>query len=468
MFPSKRIFWIAQVLALAIVVAALFVFPGAQWWSTALAFCGAWGLVALAYRLLPCNNAGGWWTLLIVTTLTAVGTIINIWGWTTAVGRTTADPLFTNWDMLRYWEEAQWWNGSGQEVVYAQTGYGGIIWMLWCLTGGVSVVPIMVLNTLVSVLSIIVAAKVSVVALDQFTPWTRAKVHTWAMAIISLTAYYSVNGTVLLKESWIFLGMAMAVWAFLALRQGENKRLPLWGIVGAVAILSVVRPGWILVLVLGAVCMIPWGVFKKLLPVLLALVVVAVAFDLTVREKSWFYVMANPFIHNETAFAFNTLGREKYEQFLITLGYFSEPIFYRMLFLPLTLGVQYLSPFPYNFSYVADMAVTMPLMKLSYMWYLTGGVVIFYLFRAVRQGPKTVNRLLLWAILVYVGLAFFTGGTQARYTVPLLCLVIPAALYVLSHRRYYTALRRWAIAYVALVAVALAAAYHIQHSNILM
>ncbi len=469
MFPSKRIFWIAQVVALAIVVAVLLVFPGAQWWSTALAFCGVWGLVALAYRSLPCNNAGGWWILLIVTTLTVVGTIVNIWGWTTAVGRTTADPLFTNWDMLRYWEEAQWWYGApGGQINPIQSGYGALMACVWWVTGGVSIVPVMVINALVSVLSIIVGAKVSVLALDQFTSWPRSKVHTWAMAILSLTAYYSVNGTVLLKESWTFLAMAMCVWALLALRHGENKPLSLWALVGAVVIFAVLRPGCLFIMVVGAFCLIPWPTFKRVLPVLIALMVFIVAFDIAFREKAWFSLLERLFTHNEYGFVFSNEGREKYEEFIVEHGYFSEPAVIRFLFLPLTLSVQYLSPLPFNFSYISDMAVTMPLMKLSYTWYLTGGVVIFYIFRACRQGPKTVNRLLLWAIIVYVCLAFYTGGTQARYTVPLLCLVIPATLYVLSHRAYYTALRRWAIAYVALVAVALAAAYNIQHSNILM
>lgn len=455
-------------MALALVVATLFLFPAAQWWSTTLAFCGVWGLVALAYRSLPCSNVGGWWTLLIVTTLTAIGTIINIWGWTTAVGRSTAEPLFTNWDMLRYWEEALWWMGKGGQINSIQAGYGAFMAAVLWITGGVSIVPVMVINSLVSVLSIIVAAKVSVLALDQFTSWSRAKVHTWAMAIISLTAYYSVNGTVLLKESWTFLAMAMCVWAFLALRQGQNKRLPLWALVGAVVIFAVCRPGFIFIMIIGAVCLIPWATFKRVLPVLIALVVFIVAFDITLRENAWFGLLGKVFTHNEYGFAFGTAGREKYEEFIIEHGYFSEPAIIRVIFLPLTLGVQYLSPLPFNFSYIADMAITMPLMKLSYVWYLTGGVVIFYLLRVWRKGPKVVNLMLLWAIIVYVCLAFYTGGTQARYTVPLLCLVIPAALYVLSHRQYYTALRRWAIAYVALVAVALAAAYHIQHSNILM
>ena len=75
---NDRAFGFAQLGYVLVVLLALILLPGAQFFTSLLAMLGVWALVSGVYQAAPWRNREGWWTLLVATTLLAVGVIANV------------------------------------------------------------------------------------------------------------------------------------------------------------------------------------------------------------------------------------------------------------------------------------------------------------------------------------------------------------------------------------------------------
>ena len=79
-----------------------------------------------------------------------------------------------------------------------------------------------------------------------------------------------------------------------------------------------------------------------------------------------------------------------------------------------------------------------------------------------RQAPRALYWLGAAACCLWFVTAYITGGTVSRYCLPLLPAIVPGATYVLLFYARTRRFRVYALAYVALVGVALVVARQLQ------
>ena len=103
---NKKSFFYAQCGCVLLVLIALILLPGASMVPTLLAIVGVWGVVSMCYKMLPWKCNAGWWTLLISSTILAIGVIANVNYYTVHSGATTQMPVLHNPDAWRYYADA--------------------------------------------------------------------------------------------------------------------------------------------------------------------------------------------------------------------------------------------------------------------------------------------------------------------------------------------------------------------------
>ncbi len=457
----------------ALVIAALTLMPIANAWVCAIATAAMWLLIAAAYRLTREPTATGWVTLTVCATLLSIGVVANTYAATTLRTGIDAMPVLDNFDMNEYWKEAQSWTGEGSLHYYlrCRLGYGAFIALIWKLTGGAGMFFPLLFNALFTLLAIVLSGVATRIALSGHTNWSDSKLQTAAMIFTAAVAYFLFSGTLLLREAPASLAVGlMAVGIARSIRKPWSSGA-VYFLAGA-TIIAAIRPSWALLSCIGAVMI--WGRSQSRWTIaLFSLIFVMVQWaviDYYMRD------LGNvEFFQDEDAFAaadflHDTSERHAYN---VIFGerYFSAPLLGKLALLPIAAAIQYLTPFPWAFQ--ANMTLpTEALLKLTYVWYAIGGLIIYYIistiYRAAKQPAWTANagavtnRLLLCGVIYWIGTVYVSGGSVARYGVPLLPLVIPAAVWVVAERRRLPRLGGFAIFYACIIAGALITAKMMQ------
>ena len=152
--------------------------------------------------------------------------------------------------------------------------------------------------------------------------------------------------------------------------------------------------------------------------------------------------------------------------FAIIGDYYHYPEWKRLLMLPVTAGVQYVIPFPWLYDYSHATIFTL-LPRFRFMWYFVGGACLYYFLYITILHPKSDN-LGMWAwwpLVLFMIIAFITGGSVSRYALPLQPLFVVIALYVLlnvkngDYRRSFTI---WMIIYTFVLVAVLVMCYNAQ------
>lgn len=453
----------------ALVVLALALFPIANNGMCGIACAFAWLLACGAYRLTKSQSTAGWLTLLTCAMLLSVGVVINTYAATTMINAAADAPVLHNFDMDQYWNEAESW--SGNNVMYYmlrfRLGYGVLIALIWKLIGSVTIFYPLLVNALFTLLAIILSGVTTRMVLSGRCGWSDDKLQTAGMIFTAAVAYFLFSGTLLLREASASLAVSL-----LALGAAQCLRQP-WGkgvitfLVGA-TIIAAIRPSWLFLPCIGAVIIAGRSSSSRSVALLLLIVVVAqwTALDYCFRELGnvEFYSSSEAFPAEN--FLHDSPGREVYNH---TLGqrYFDASLIGKLVMLPLAAIIQYLTPLPWNFGATATLPTEF-LLKFTYPWYIVGALVIYYListiYKSWRQrswdvaGGTSANRLAAWGLICWMGTVFIAGGSVARYGVPLLPLVVPAAVWTMAEWRHLRHTRIYSIAYLGLLVIALGAA----------
>ena len=146
--------------------------------------------------------------------------------------------------------------------------------------------------------------------------------------------------------------------------------------------------------------------------------------------------------------------------------YYNYPKLERVFLLPISMGVQYIIPFPWLYGY--DNASVLSLLpRMRMMWYFVGGMCLFYYLYIVVAHFNTFN-LGMWAwwpLVVFMIMSFLTGGLVSRYALPIQPLFVVVATYVIflikegHFRRQFTILM---VIYVLVLVATLVFCYHLQ------
>ncbi len=470
----KLTYPVAQLLALAVLVAVIARLPHVPLVAMAAASVAVWGVVVAAYvRAGNTTDIGRYW-LLALTTALCVGVALN-YNQLAASGPSPLLPQFGNSDMARYYYGATFISDTGEGYLEGRNalGYAVVIAGLWKLTGCTLLSPLM-LNVLAALLTIVLTGALTRYLLTGRCGRSDEWLMTAGMIASGSVCYLTFSGTLLMKESLTALSFAVAVLSALRLRADSTRKGFLTGamlFVASCVAVGVLRHGWV-IMPLAVLSVAFWGCgWRRRLAVgAVGVAVVGVCFCCESMLRHWYGVTIHiPDIDRlSDAFTSPSAGRDAYYTLLERVGYFSGPWWERMLWLPMTAAVQFLTPFPWNFTREISTSVTLAAVKFSYPWYAVGGALFYYWGRCVRRSPHALSIITALAMLFWLGFAWFSGGTVARYAYNLVPMLAPAAVYAVAVGVGSRGFGRWAVIYSIVLAAALVSAYLIQHSKNLL
>lgn len=471
---NDRIFAIAQAGYIGIVWLALLLLPGAEIWSTLLSMIGVWVITSAIYQSTPWRHTTGWWTLLFATTILAVGVIANVHYFTTVSGGTTQLPVLNNPDSAEYYHDALYSFGheAGHPTSGKQHGYGLLISWLWSISG-ISIVPPLIVNMLLILVCIILSGGISYRLLRGETKYSGKWVASCAMVMTSAVCYFLNSGTLLLKDATICFAMALIGISLTILRQpASTKRRQtkyLLMFTFGVTLLAFTRYFYILMVVAGILLMLKHRK-KEYFIALFMLTVCIIAwcssgiamaqYDFNAAQYAMRVIdgstISDSYFFDEPQHrAYNTMVE----------GYLDYPWWRKIMYLPMSAVVQYLIPFPWNFGMYSEYGYTLAYARIAYPWYVVGYCIIYFIIIAWRKAPATLFRMILWAFLMWLVPAYICAGTVSRYTLPLLPMLIPAAVYVIASKRNNKSFKVCGAIYSILIIAILIVAYNIQQSG---
>lgn len=474
MTTNDHVFAYAQLGYVLLVIVALIIFPGASFFPTLLAMIGVWVVVSIVYQRMPWRNSVGWWTLLVVATIMAIGVILNIHCFTEQVGATTEFPLLLNADSLRFYNDALYTIGSPQGIPtdLKNHGYGLLISWLWSITGVTIVSPIVV-NMFSMLLSIILCGGIAWRMLRGETGKSGRWIASCAMVMSASVCYFLNSGTLLLKEALLILAFSLIGFAMTSLvkyspRRSANIKMMIMFAIGVI-IIAFLRYNYLFMPIVGAVILVKWQ-RRHLSMGAILMSICAIGWIVSILFYSTALVLDTTvnIIGGERlgdAFFSGDPQHDAYNG--IVDGYLSFPWWKKVLYLPLSAAVQYLIPLPWGFTDDVHFGYTLAYAHISYPWYAVGGLILYYIIGWARRSPDVLRRMTFWGILMWLVPAFLFAGTVSRYALPMLPLLIPAAVYVVAKWKSFATLKRWIWSYSILLVIGLIGGYVVQKGGIL-
>lgn len=450
---------------MALVGAALVMFPGADFATTLAAFAGIWFVALAVYRWAGDTTAVGRYWLLLVATALAVGIVVNVYTVTTLHGADTSHPTFSNYDMSRYYYGAArlydpaegYWEGRNN------AGFSWLICQLWRLTGWTVVSPLMA-NMLITLLTIVMTGVLTKRLLSGATGCPQSVLMTAGMIGAGMVTYFTFSGTLMMKEPLTAFCLAASALSIVELRRGHLVWIYGLLFVAAAAVVGFIRYYWVVIPLAGLLLTLSRNPMSAVRVVILIAIVAVIYIcgERFVLDGATMPPPADMTSHLEYSFLQPAQGREGYYAFLERIQYFDLPWWERLMWLPVTAAVQFLIPLPWNFAAEAAASPTLMIVKFGFPWYAVGGMLIYYFGWCVRRSPRELLGITLWAAMFWLGFAWMGGGTVSRYAFNLLPLLVPAAVYALAVGWGRKSLRIWTLAYWCLLGAALVAAFMMQ------
>ena len=472
---NDRAFGFAQLGYVLVVLLALVLMPGAHVITTLIAMVGVWGVVSGVYQTTPWRNREGWWTLLIATTVLAVGIVANVHCFTELPGASTEVPNLLNPDSSRYYYDALHTMGhpAGIASDVKNHGYGLLISSLWQITG-ITIVAPLVLNMLVVLLSIVLCGGIAWRMLRGETTKSGRWIASCAMIMSASVSYFLNSGTLILKEALIIFAFSLIGFSMTSLVKMPTSRrrivkMLLMFIVGIV-IISFLRFNYLLMPIIGVVILMKWQ-RKHLIMSATMVGICVVAWGVTAllvfQSQSEMAQVSAKIVEGvglESSFFLYDPHHAVYNS--VVDGYLEYPWWKKVVLLPMSASVQYLIPLPWGFGDDVQYGYTLAYAHFSFPWYLVGGLIVYYFISAMRRSPDILRRVTAWAALMWLVPAYLFAGTVSRYALPLLPVLIPSAVYVVGTWKQHTSMRRWMWVYGVLLVVALVVAYFVQQGGV--
>ena len=471
-FNHRQFFW-AHTAYIATISISAAMLAGAGFWATTISLLVVWLLIDRIYCLSPYKCNAGRYSLLIITTLLAVGVIANVHMYTIGSGGTDSNPILINDDASKYFQGALYIvdNQQGTEIATLHLGYPHFIAAIWKITGISVFYPILV-NMTMLLISIIVTGIITARLIGRLTPRSPQWIATAAMITIAAVSYHLSTGTLLLKEAGTALAISLTA---LPLTPWRKKALSslifhLSSFIIGLILLMIFRFNYIAIIAIGIILLAPWH--KKQLSSfsfhLSALVLCALAWAVmhlvVLAEANVTHLVVNSIDGGALGGAYFYDNPQHRAHNALVAGYFGFPIWKRLLFLPVSAITQFLIPFPWAFERDLQFGYTLVYARFAFPWYLIGGTIIYFLATALRRIPR---HLLLWsafAIFAWLTPAYFVAGTVSRYALCFIPLLTPLAVYIIATTAKTRAFRIYMAAYIVVLTAVLITCYHIQQA----
>lgn len=427
--------------------------PGVEIIPTLLTFCGVWTMIEIIYNKCKWKTETGWYTLLAVMLLTSIGIIANIYGFTTLYGTDTSLPELVNTDQHRYFYNAILLRDGilPQEPAY-QFGYSYLITAIWRITG-VSITPLLILNQLAFMLTLLITADITSKAVKSPTA------PTIAIILCASVCYLLNHATLLLKESIVTLSIVCYASAMI-----NSDKYGIIKLISATLLLGLIRFHWLpyLPVIIPIAFFFNRNAKKVISTALLTILIVWTAFYF-IYENIALNIITSDGIEN--SFISDDNSRNAF--WSIIGPYFDYPVWKKILLSPISAAVQVITPFPWNYGRDMIYGLTQWYSHIAYPWYAIFGLIAyFFIFCSWKKNCKasltalSIVGLLLWLIPVYL-----FAGSVSRYALPAVPLLIPCAAYVIATKKYHTkTFKVWIGTYSIVIAATLIVIYNLTSS----
>lgn len=414
---------------------------------------------------------GQWW-LLVVALALAIYVIYSIKMCTLEEGYSFEMPHLYADDGRYYKWALHHYDGRCPEPKLSFKGLPLFMLWLWNVLG-VSIVWPVALNYMFTLLAIVYTGKLASQLLSVKFPQTRpSTIALVAMILISLMGFFISQGVRIQKEAGCAFGMTLVGYALAHLASGNTlskrdkyRTLALFTL-GSL-IVAMVRTNFTYFAIIGALMMIfanRRSQWKQASLMAVIAIIISVAFSLMF---SYTYGQQISTIDGGDAMsrAFK-MGIIQQPYLMIMGDYFHYPEWKRVLLLPITAGVQYIIPFPWLYE-GSDINALAVLPRIRLMWYFVGGVCLhYYMFiTIVHYKQSNLGMWAWWPPVIFLIIAFITGGSVSRYILPVQPLFVVIALYVLlqvKHGNYRRSFTIWMIIYTLILIAVLIICYNTQ------
>lgn len=473
MIGSSRfriVFASSQITALMAAFLMLWLMPGAPVPDSLIGFSVVWAVTSCFYRLNPYRSRGGWWILLAVAVFLSLGIIANIHVFTLPPGADSSHPVFVNNDATLIWQRAVMLNGFSYDPDIASPDgpFGFALFVAPVLrVFGCDIIYPLLINMLCVLMAVVIAGMLYVRTVRSSSGSTAA------MLFLSVIAYFVCAGAILLKDAPLSVSIsALMLGLTFVIRPSTVTRLNIAaysGIIISLIVMALCRAPMLLLAATGVVAVL-WGRNKLggYLPVAVILVVSGLLYvsvmlldypvDTSVKAVAHFSDDVR-----STIFDAIEDTQKAYDPIRSLVG---SSIWTRMAFLPLSCVLQFLIPLPWNFMAHAAMGYTLIYAHIGFGWYVTGGITAFGYIYGMRSMPAMLRRMAVWALAMYVLIAFMYDGTISRYCLPFMPIWAVLAAWTLRlGKEKPRKFRAWIVAYAFVMSVILLAAYFYTHAD---
>lgn len=393
--------------------------------------------------------------------LTGLGIGLNLSGYCSFPG-TWLDPDLGDWtDATRDWHYAEKYMATGQLSPYAANGYIVLSGTLMKIFGCNVAVPLLA-NLLFAFGTVAATGYLCAIFFPR-----RAKEAAFrgalAVACVGSLAWY---GSIFQKDAGVAFGFALCgIAAAKLLKERFDTALVVCGAAGGLLLMLLKGPmGWFLIVGICAVCArfcrkAPQR-YRRLYCYGIYMLLVSAAIIAGGRHWRQNDPVERVAGGAPAEFAQGMAGYQTVERYAELIpGYFQAPPAERIVKIPLAAAAQYFPPFPWNYTRDTSLGKFVWIAHINWAWYLIGGAALGYLILCAfrRRKGGDMERWAIWFAVCYLGMAYYSGGTVARYLLPLVPLAVPMAMQFSRCVRERLLSRRKALVYCVTYCVMLAA-----------
>ncbi len=248
------------------------------------------------------------------------------------------------------------------------------------------------------------------------------QVSGYAMMLTAFIPGVLGMSALLAKEPFIMWALVLCVNALYAVKR--RYKLPKYALLLLVALLVLATCRATYIYVLGLYFLIIWGYdFKRrdIIPFLMIVVVMGAMLYMGIYYSWWGDVSFIVKYVSDKSHHSSFFCGESQEPLRQLMGdYGAYPLWQRLLLLPLSVGVQFMIPFPFSSTTPYDgLPISMlTYHRMSYLWYAAAiPMLCYYLFYCWRKkgGGIAFDLLAIISAVAYCIPAFITAGSVSRY-----------------------------------------------------
>lgn len=405
--------------------------------------------------------------LLLLAAAIMVLTYLRLTYYTMTEGYSLEIPNLHNDPRTYYSWALQYYQGKEPVGRVAFVGFSMMMVGLWKVFG-LSVIWPQAMNIMFTLTSVVLTAMTTRRLLSGKVTMTDQALVTCGILLTSILVYYMAVGTLILKESSIYLSFSLAGFSLSSMSAQDNERHRLWCdvvfFVLACVLLAAVRTTYLYFIALGVIIMAIPHLRRDWMLAVFMLAVFFTALMVGDHYCSYSFGRHATIIKGGEAMqeCYVISESQQYYNKLLDNYFLYSPI-HRIAMLPLTMAVQFIIPFPWTFYEAPTFVNTVS--RLTWGWYLVGGIAMFYyLFMSWRR-HSNMGAWAWWPALSFAAIAYIMAGSVARYILPIEPLFVPVATFVLCkihEGRFRKTFTTWAIVFVAVLAAALIFYHRIQ------